>query len=444
MLHQECPTQSLQLHCKDRDFFHTIHHDGLKSVHSSYLSGSFMHTPNPADVVYTLCQYPDRRLGSNSNQAATGWVEKRFKDLGWSTWQQRFDCMDWISHASTLMVEKRSFEVNASPYTTAVDAHAMLVCASTIEQLSSLACQDQILLLQAEIAQEPLMPKNYPFFNPENHQQIVALLEQKAPAAILTATGRHPGLAGGVYPFPMIEDGDFDIPSAYLTDILGLELGNLQNSTAHLVLDVERIPSSGANVIASKPGQKGSNKLIVCAHLDTKMNTPGAIDNAAGVAVLLLLAGKLRAYSDRLGIDLIVLNGEDYYGANGEVAYLETLGESGKQSLVAINIDAAGFIEGSTSYSYYGCPEPMISLAEGAFSSHSEMVQGDPWYQSDHMIFVQNGIPAMAITSQKFPELSAKITHTPADQPDLVDNAKLESIADALVGLIHHLNQSEP
>jgi aminopeptidase YwaD len=241
----------------------------------------------------------------------------------------------------------------------------------------------------------------------------------------------------------MIEDGDFDIPSAYLTDNLGLELAKLQSRQGHLVLDVERIPSSGANVIASKSGQHGSKKIIVCAHLDTKINTPGAIDNAAGVGVLLLLAEKLRAYSDRLGIDLVVFNGEDYYGANGERAYLETLRQHQNETLLAVNIDAAGYLEGSTSYSLYECSETMVSITTRAFSTHPEMVQGDPWYQSDHMVFVQNGVAAMAITSERFHELTANITHTLADQPQLVDGAKLEAIADALVDLIDHLNQAD-
>ncbi|MEZ4997668.1 MAG: hypothetical protein R2758_09480 [Bacteroidales bacterium] len=32
---------------------------------------------------------------------------------------------------------------------------------------------------------------------------------------MIGATGRSSALAGGVYPFPLIEDGDFDIPSVY-------------------------------------------------------------------------------------------------------------------------------------------------------------------------------------------------------------------------------------
>ena len=44
--------------------------------------------------------------------------------------------------------------------------------------------------------------------------------------AIIAATGRDPGLAGGVYPFPLIEDGDFDIPSVYMKDVEGDRLAD--------------------------------------------------------------------------------------------------------------------------------------------------------------------------------------------------------------------------
>jgi aminopeptidase YwaD len=61
---------------------------------------------------------------------------------------------------------------------------------------------DKIVLLIGEIAREQLMPKNFVFYNPEHHQEIIRLLETGAPQAIMAATGRDPQLAGGVYPFP--------------------------------------------------------------------------------------------------------------------------------------------------------------------------------------------------------------------------------------------------
>jgi len=39
----------------------------------------------------------------------------------------------------------------------------------------------KIAVLYGELGKEPLMPKNFVFWNPDEHKQIVALLEEKKP-----------------------------------------------------------------------------------------------------------------------------------------------------------------------------------------------------------------------------------------------------------------------
>ena len=59
--------------------------------------------------------------------------------------------------------------------------------ASTIEELETVDASNALLLLHGDIAREPLMPKNYPFFNVDEHKRIIALLESSGAAAILCA-----------------------------------------------------------------------------------------------------------------------------------------------------------------------------------------------------------------------------------------------------------------
>lgn len=54
-------------------------------------------------------------------------------------------------------------------------------------------------------------------YNPDVHWRIVAALEVGRPPAIVAATARNAELAGDAYPVALIEDGDFDIPSVYMT-----------------------------------------------------------------------------------------------------------------------------------------------------------------------------------------------------------------------------------
>lgn len=76
----------------------------------------------------------------------------------------------------------------------------------------------------------------------------------------------------------------------------------------------KRIPAKGCNLIARKVIES-DRKVVICAHIDThnsKDGTPGALDNASGVVVLLMLAELLENYNGHLGIEIVALNGEEY------------------------------------------------------------------------------------------------------------------------------------
>jgi aminopeptidase YwaD len=55
------------------------------------------------------------------------------------------------------------------------------------------------------------------------------------------------------------------------------------------------------------------------------------------------------------------------------------------------------------------------------------------------MAFVQNQVPAIAITSELMPELLKTVTHTSADTPNLVECHKLVEIAMALNDVVRTL-----
>ena len=69
------------------------------------------------------------------------------------------------------------------------------------------------------------------------------------------------------------------------------------------------------------------------------------------------------------------------------------------------------------------------------------ITEGAQWVQGDHSIFIQMGCPAIAVSSQWFIEHvdSQDITHTPRDNPEIVDCRKLVEIARALNQLIRNL-----
>jgi len=388
------------------------------------------------DYLQMLCVEIDNRcVGSKGNRQATDFFAERISAFGFRTESPEFDCIDWSHGDLQLRIDGKAYPAYISPYTLGCDLDAPLAVASTLDDLKSQDVSGSILLLLGEIAKEQLMPKNFTFYNPENHQQIVTLVEAKAPLAIISATSHDPELAGGIYPFPLFEDGDFDIPSVYTTE----DEGNIivQQAGKQVVLNFEatRRPSTGCNVVARK-AQDPNSKIVVFAHIDAKINTPGALDNGTGIIILLLLGELLQEVYFNKTIEIVALNGEDYYSAPGEMLYLQNNPDQMKDVFLGINMDGAGYIDGKTAYSLYDCPSDMAQIIHQSFPRGSGFLEGEQWYQSDHSLFIMNQRPALAITSEKFMHLSTYITHTAKDAPPLVDTSKLAEIAIALRNLL--------
>jgi aminopeptidase YwaD len=382
-----------------------------------------------------------RRVGSQGNQQAVAFFAETTAAFGFATESIPFDCIDLEYGDVELSAGGQSYAAFVSPYSLGWSGKAPLVEASMLEALEALDASGKILLLRGDITKEQLMPKNFTFFNPDHHKQIYQLIEKANPLAIIAATSRNPELAGGMYPFPLIEDGDFDIPSIYMTEEEGRQLAQHADREINLSFEAERIPSKGSNVYARKGGRPAP-RIVVCAHIDAKDGTPGALDNAVGVVVLLLLAELLESYAGDLGVELVAINGEDYYGANGEVQLVQVNQGKFDEITLAVNIDAAGYIEGDTHYSTYGTTPEQADAISRAFAPYETIDEGPQWYQSDHSIFIQNGRPAVAITSKDFMHLSTYITHTTKDKPELVDPRKLVDIALGLRDLIEDLYQA--
>jgi len=387
-----------------------------------------------------LCfKIPDRRVGSKGNQMSSEFIAQVLSSFDFQIEYPEFSCMDWTHGDVHLDAGGEPFDAYIGPYSLGCDLNLPFMVASNLDELGEVEAANKILLLNGDITKEQLMPKKFPFYNPARHKKIINLLEKKRPAAIIASTTRNPELAGGMYPFPLIEDGDFDIPSVYMKEEECNRLLRKTKRAISLKMTAERIPSKGYNVIARKGGDLG-RKVVICAHLDAKDGTPGALDNGTGVVVLLLLAELLKDYSGRLGVEIVALNGEDHYSAQGQIEYINGIGDRFNDILLAINLDAPGYRQDITAFSLYECPEKIADTIREVLSSRPDVVEGEQWYQGDHSIFIQNQVPAMAITSDKFMWLSTHITHTSKDRPELVDYDKLVDIGLALREFVLELN----
>jgi aminopeptidase YwaD len=389
-----------------------------------------------------LCaDIPSRRVGSDGNRQATDFFGGLMSSMGYDVEYPEFDCIDWSDDGVRLSTEGQTFHACVSPYSLGCLLGAPLAVASSVDELEASEITEKIVLLRGEIAKEQLMPKSFPFYNPAEHKYIIQLLEVKSPAAIIAATTQDPYMAGGLSPFPLIEDGDFHIPSVYMTAEEGERLSKHAGETISLDISSTRIPSSGCNVLA-RTSWSGEQRIVFTAHIDSKANTPGALDNATGVAILLLTAELLVDWRGRDRLEFVALNGEDYYSAPGEVLYLKQNEGALEEILLNINMDGVGFHKTKTAYSFYECPDEISKQVRKTFSAHKALVEGDAWYSGDHMIFALNNVPALALTSEHGMKGLAQVSHTPKDEPELVDMTQLVKVAYALRHLIIDLDLS--
>lgn len=386
-----------------------------------------------------LCLLEGRPPGSGLNRIATADLAREFSARGLRVACPEFDCLTWTGGAATLSAGGTSFDVHPSPFGLGCAVRGPLVVVTTVDELAAADLSGAVVLLRADIAREQLMPTNFPFYNPDEHRRVIALLNEDRPLAVVSAPAPSPTSVGAVYPYPLIEDGDFNIPVAHMTAKEGARLAAFAGQMVDLEIVSRRRMSRGTNVVA-RAGPPDARRVVVCAHIDSRAGTPGALDNGTGVAVLLLLAELLRGYTGGLGVELLAVNGEDYYAASGELLYLEQNRGAMNSIALAVNLDAAGYVDGRTAWSLYGVPDALADTVRRSLASWPGLVEGEPWYQSDHMVFAQNGVPAMAITSERFLEVQARFAHSPEDLPALVDITRLVETARALHALIAGLD----
>jgi len=386
-----------------------------------------------------LCnQIPNRRVGSEGNRLATTFFAETMQSFGFEVECPDFECMDWQNDGATVSVEGEAYEVHASPYSLGIHAKALLITACSVSELETLDLSNKILLMRGELTKEQFMPKNFPFFQVEEQQKIIQLLEKKKPLAILTATTRNPEMAGALYPFPVFEDGDFDIPSVFMTEEQGTQLAKRQGKEISLEIKAKRVSAHACNVVARK-GSNSQERVVLFAHIDAKYGTPGALDNGTGIVTLLLLAELLKDYAGDKWIEIVALNGEDYYSNPGEQLYLRQNAGRFHEIALGINMDGLGYIKGKTAYSLYDCPQELTSVIEKAFAEEETFLAGEPWFQGDHALFLMNQRPALALTSELVYELMAEFVHTDRDTPEIIDPEKVARAALALQQLLMNL-----
>ncbi|MBE0416824.1 MAG: M28 family peptidase [Coriobacteriia bacterium] len=379
-----------------------------------------------------LVSYPDRHVGSFGNRMATAMFAERMHSFGFDVRRTTFGCIEWEYGAAVLEAGGESQETFVGPYSLPCDVVAPLVAASSAEELETEAVRGAVVLIHGELAAGQIMPKNFTFYNPESHRRVIRALEEHAPAAVVAATGRDPGMVGSQYPFPLFEDGDLDIPNAYMKDVDGARLLALLGEDVHLRLDSRRVPATAEHVVATLPGSC-PGRIVLTAHIDSRRGSPGALDNASGVATLLGLAELLSGYREGPSIEIVPFNGEDNYANPGEMLWVAENEGRFDDIILGINVDDLGQHDTTNHVSFYDCPPDVEAAVRRALDAHPMMSEGPQWFQSDHAILGLYGRPAIALASSDIAGFMAEYAHSERDTLDLMD-------PDLVVGAARFLN----
>ncbi len=186
------------------------------------------------------------------------------------------------------------------------------------------------------------------------------------------------------------------------------------------------------NVIAERAGLPGAPVIVLGGHIDSKYPSPGANDNASGVAVTLELARLLAQADPAYTVRFIAFGAEEISGATpddhhfGSQHYVRTLSSAEKDRIeAAISIDMVGY--GSKFHVRTMLKGPQ-SAADGlrAWASMTGVRMTflkdfgrTGW--SDHEAFEHAGIPAAWLQWREDPTYHSRWDTASHVQPSRVD-----------------------
>jgi aminopeptidase YwaD len=367
-----------------------------------------------------------RYIGSPGNHAAEDYIRREMERAGLAVELQKSDCPDWTTHRTVCEADGIPQRLFVDPFSPPVEVTAPIISICTMAELEGADLRGKIALLYGDLMEAPVSPKQW-FLITEHDDRIITLLEKKAPAAVLSAQPSVPYFAHGFC------DAEFSLPSATLPRETAMNLLRQEPKAVHLVLDTQRRPGTTSNVVGRKAGSRPET-IVLCAHYDTALITPGACDNAGGAAIVLALAAHWAADRFAYGLEFVALSGHEYLPL-GVDAYWKTA--SAGKLVAAVNFDAAGHRLATNTLTAMAASDGLLQMAQSKIESYPGSMWVDPWPESDHSAFAMCGVPALAFGSVG----AREVTHSAADTVDGVSIDKLNDAASLAAEIVMEMQK---
>jgi hypothetical protein len=209
--------------------------------------------------------------------------------------------------------------------------------------------------------------------------------------------------------------------------------------------------------------------VILGAHYDTVPESPGADDNASGVATVLALARRFAGTRPVRTLRFVAFANEEppyfWTGDMGSLVYAKKCKQAGDHVVAMCSIESAGFYSNLPFSQHYPAglglffpatgnfvafvgnllSRPLVHTALKAFRGAAALpsvgaavpniVPGAGW--SDHWSFWQQGFPGIEITDTA-PYRNPSY-HTPADTPERLDYGRMARFAWAMQTVVERL-----
>lgn len=229
------------------------------------------------------------------------------------------------------------------------------------------------------------------------------------------------------------------------------------------------------NIVCELKGTtQAADIVIVGAHYDTVVGSPGANDNASGVSVMLELARSMRQTALPRTLRFVAFANEElpHFGtqAMGSLRHLMAAEERGERIIAMLSLETLGVYSDAPQSQHYPKPfsffypstgnflgfvadlrsRDFLHQVLGAFRSvaqvPSEGVAAPRFInevrRSDHYAFWQAGIPAIMVTDTA--NFRYRQYHTPADTAEIIDIDTLTRVVGGMVRVINVIGDGRP
>ena len=270
--------------------------------------------------------------------------------------------------------------------------------------------------------------------------EILRELERRGMQAVVVVSPHINTIDTKLFRYPEV-----GIPVISVSYQTAVELRKSEGESFRIIVETDDgRTGESRNVVAMIPGSS-ERWLVLAAHIDTAPFSPGASDNASGVAVVLEAARRLVRIDLRASI-VLLFPGSEEFGANdgtgrGAQAFFRNRIELLETCIGYVDVDSVG--------DYFSAPKLFVcgpnrfrnaALSDELRSDYAVIPRfgagGDHGAAEDH------GVPSLWFNDNCF-EYSPQL-HTPEDTIDIVDFAAVARIADDVTGVVERLSGAEP